>query len=433
MGDVRVERAERTRWFMAERLGMFIHWGLYAVPARGEWVKSVERIPDPDYDRYFQAFTPDRYDPRAWARAARDAGMRYAVMTAKHHDGFCLFDSALTDYSCAHTRSGRDLLREYLEAFRAEGLRVGLYYSLIDWHHPHYPAYGDRVHPMRDNEAFKGCKRDLGTYVDYLHGQVRELLSNYGRIDIMWFDFSYDAMSGETWRASELVRMARSLQPRLIIDNRLESHEGSPAGGLLSPDAPPYAGDFASPEQVIPNERGVLDQEGRPVPWESCITLNDHWGYAAADDNWKFPQQIVRALVECVSKGGNLLANVGPTARGEIPAPSLRILGEVGAWLRGNGASIYGCGPADLPKPEWGRYTARENRLYAHVLEPGIGKIIVQGIVDRVRSVRYLADGAEIPLRQQWYAKQYPGCFFIEFPRQPMPDPLDTVIEIELA
>ncbi len=433
MSDLRAQRQERTRWFMGERFGMFIHWGLYSVAARGEWVKSTERIADQKYDSYLDSFNPDRYDARAWTRAARGAGMRYAVMTAKHHDGFCLFDSAFTDYTAARSRAGRDLIREYVEAFRAEGLRVGLYYSLIDWHHPDYPAYGDRAHPLRDNESCKGQGRDITRYVEYLHGQVRELLSNYGRIDIMWFDFSYDSMTDETWRASELVRMARSLQPHLIIDNRLSSHEGSPAGGLLSPDAPHYAGDFASPEQVIPNDEGVQDRDGRPVPWESCITLNDHWGYAAADTNWKKPWQIVRVLVECVSKGGNLLVNVGPTAHGEIPAACLETMDEVGRWLRANGASIYGCGPANLPKPEWGRYTARDNTLYAHVLDPGIGKIIVKGLLDRVRAVHYLADGAEITMDQRWYARQYPGCFFIEFPRQPMPDPIDTVIEIELA
>ena len=205
-----IARDERTRWFLSDRFGMFIHWGLYAIPARGEWVRSVERISNEAYQPYFDEFNPDHYDPKAWADLARQAGMKYAVLTAKHHDGFCLFDSQLTDYKSTNTPCGRDLVREYVEAFRAEGLKVGLYYSLLDWHHPDYPAYGDRHHPMRDNEAYKDRPQDFSRYIEYLHGQVRELLTNYGRIDIIWFDFSYDNMSGETWKAAELVGMARS-------------------------------------------------------------------------------------------------------------------------------------------------------------------------------------------------------------------------------
>ena len=154
---------------------MFIHWGLYAIPARGEWVRSIERISNEDYQKYFEEFNPDHYDPRSWARLARQAGMRYAVLTAKHHDGFCLFDSHLTDYKSTNTPCGRDLVREYVEAFRAEGLKVGLYYSLLDWHHPDYPAYGDRHHPMRENQAYRDRPQDFSRYIEYLHGQVREI------------------------------------------------------------------------------------------------------------------------------------------------------------------------------------------------------------------------------------------------------------------
>jgi len=172
----RQAHAERTRWFVHDRFGMFIHWGLYAIPARGEWVRSAERISNEDYQPYFDEFDPVDFDPRAWARLAKRAGMRYAVMTAKHHDGFCLFDSKHTGYKATNTKAGRDLVREYLDAFRAEGLKVGLYYSLLDWHHPDYPHYGDAHHPMRENVAFKGVKHDFGRYVEYLHAQVRELL-----------------------------------------------------------------------------------------------------------------------------------------------------------------------------------------------------------------------------------------------------------------
>jgi alpha-L-fucosidase len=425
-----VERDERTRWFLSDRFGMFIHWGLYAIPARGEWVRSVERLSNEAYQPFFDEFNPDHYDPRVWARLARQAGMRYAVLTAKHHDGFCLFDSRLTGYTAARTPCGRDLVREYVQAFRAEGLKVGLYYSLLDWHHPDYPAYGDRHHPMRDNEAYKDRPQDFSRYIEYLHGQVRELLTNYGRIDIIWFDFSYDQMSGETWKAAELVEMARALQPSILIDNRLVG-SGESNRDFGSPNPPVYAGDFACPEQIIPPE-GLVDQAGHPVPWEACMTLNKNWGYAAADRDFKSPQQVVRALVECVSKNGNMLLNVGPDARGEIPAECADILGEVGGWMRRNGASIYGCRRAEFPKPEWGRFTQKDKLLYAHIYERGIGPVNLRGLAGKVKKARLLADGSEIKLERPWMTNEYAADAFIDFPSSRLPDALDTVVELEL-
>ena len=200
--------AQRIEWFTRARFGMFIHWGLYAIPARGEWVRSIEKLTIEDYQPYFEEFNPINYNPRKWAALAKKAGMKYAVMTTKHHDGFCLFDSKFTDYKATNTSAGRDLIKEYVEAFRDEGLKVGFYYSLLDWHHPDYPAYGDRHHPMRDNEAWKDKKHDFSKYLEYMHGQVRELLTNYGKIDIIWFDFSYDNMSVKP-EATETVKMTR--------------------------------------------------------------------------------------------------------------------------------------------------------------------------------------------------------------------------------
>jgi alpha-L-fucosidase len=423
-------RTGRTGWFLKDRFGMFIHWGLYAIPARGEWVRSVERISNEEYQKYFDEFNPDSFAPGFWVKTARQAGMRYAVLTAKHHDGFCLFDSRLTDYKSTNTPCGRDLVGEYVQAFRAENLKVGLYYSLLDWHHPDYPAYADRHHPMRGNEAYKDRPQDFSRYIEYLHGQVRELLTNYGRIDIIWFDFSYDGMSGETWKAAELVGMARLLQPAILIDNRLggsgESYRNFGCG-----DAPAYAGDFACPEQIIPPE-GLVDQAGRSVPWEACLTLNRNWGYAAADKDFKSPQQVVRALVECVSKDGNMLLNVGPDARGLIPAECVQILGEAGRWMRRNGLSIYACGRSDLPKPEWGRYTQKGKALYAHIYERGIGPVALRGLAGKIKKARLLADGSEIKLERPWMTAEYPGDAFIDFPSARLPDELDTVVELEL-
>ena len=427
------DRNQRTEWFLEARFGMFIHWGLYAIPARGEWVRSVEKISNEAYQKYFEEFDPVAYDPGAWAKAAKKAGMIYAVLTAKHHDGFCLFDSKLTEYKSTNTKCGRDLVREFLEAFRAEGLKVGLYYSLLDWHHEDYPAFGDPFHPMRENEEYKDRKRDFSRYVDYLHGQVKELLTEYGHIDIMWYDFSYDNMTGETWRAADLVNMVRQLQPHILIDNRLDGSQSIKTGNPFI-----YSGDFASPEQLIP-ANGVTDDSGNPVPWEACITLNNNWGYHSGDKNYKSPALIIRKLVECASKNGNMLLNVGPDAKGQIPEESLSILEQVGSWMRQNGSSIYGCGKSGLPKPDWGRFTRniKTGKIYAHVFEQSIGAVCVENLAGKVGSIRLLKDGSEIPINRPWNTHDYPEDLFFNFgipdgATYPLPDAIDTVAELEL-
>lgn len=429
------ESTKRTKWFLQDRFGLFIHWGLYSIPARGEWVMTAEKMSKEAYQTYFDEFNPLHYTPGAWAKAAKNAGMKYAVMTAKHHDGFCLFDSEFTDYKATNTLARRDLIKEYTDAFRAEGLKVGLYYSLIDWHHPDYPHYGDRHHPMRANPAYKDSEHDFDNYLKYMHGQVRELCTNYGKIDILWFDFSYDHMSGEKWKATELISMVRALQPGVIIDNRLEA-SGENAGSIRTSKPSFYAGDFASPEQIIPPE-GITDEEGNSIPWEACITMNNHWGYAAADNNYKSPELIIRKLVECVSKNGNLLLNVGPNAKGEIPRESLDILEEIGKWLQTNGNSIYNCGKANLPKPEWGYYTQRGNVLYAHIFQETIGPIGIQGVNGKVKKIRLLADNSELKPIQPWNTKDFNDYVFINFgaPEHltyPLPDAMDTVVALEL-
>ncbi len=428
-------RTERTRWFCEARFGMFIHWGLYAIPARGEWVRSGEQMPREDYLQYFEEFTAEQYDPREWARLAKKAGMKYAVLTAKHHDGFCLWDTQLSDFKATKAPAGRDLVLEFLEAFRAEGIRVGLYFSIIDWHHADFPHFGDRQHPMRFNEHEKNDGRNFDRYLDFMHGQIRELLTGYGKLDIMWFDFSYDHMAGETWRAGELVDMVRSLQPHIIIDNRLEG-SGEKSGTILSDAPSPYAGDFACPEQMIPPE-GIRNVSGDPVPWEACITLNNNWGYAAQDRHYKPADMVVRMLVECVSKNGNLLLNVGPDAKGRIPVESEEILLKVGAWMDRNGGSIYGCGAAGLPKPEWGRLTRKGRKLYAHVFEPQVGGVCLRDLGGKAEKARLLSDGSEVFTGEHWNAAEYREHLFFYLNRHtrdsyPLPDPMDTVVEITL-
>src|SRR6266700_7598273 len=353
---------QRREWFIHDRFGLFIHWGIYALAARhggnglAEWIKSGEKMSDAQYQRYFDHFDPALYDAAAWARMAKRAGMCYAVITTKHHDGFCLWDSQLTDYKATNTPAGRDLIREWVEAFRAEGLKIGFYHSLIDWHHPEFPI--DGLHPQREDLAFREQEkqRDVRKYAEYLHGQVRELLTNYGPIDILWFDFSYSqrdwgwskGKGKEDWQSEQLVQMVRELQPNILINNRTE-----------------VGGDFQTPEQVQP--RGWVQVNGKPVTWEACQTLNGSWGYDRDNLNWKSPDLLVRMLVDSVSKGGNLLLNVGPTARGEFDPRAVATLHTIGEWMRQHARSINGATQSEFTAPQDCRLTQRGNRLYLHV------------------------------------------------------------------
>ena len=425
---------KRVEWYQEARFGMFIHWGLYAIPARGEWVRSIEEIPEEEYLPFFDEFDPVDYDPKKWARAAKEAGMKYAVLTAKHHDGFCLFDSELTDFKATNTKAGRDLIAEYLEAFRAEGIKVGIYYSIIDWHHPDYPHYGDRIHPLRNCEAEKEAEagRNFDCYLEYMHGQVKELCTRYGKIDVMWFDFSYDNMTGEKWHATELVNMIRTYQPDVIIDNRLEV-SGEGFGSLATDNPSVYSGDFVSPEQIIPPQ-GLKDESGRDLVWEACITMNDNWGYCAKDKNFKPASMIIKKLVECVSKNGNMLLNVGPDAKGNIPEESLKILEDIGKWMKKNSKSIYGCKGSALPKPENGRITQKGNKVYYHIMENSIGGVPLYGINrEQVEKVRLLSDGSELQIVDFWTVNNYPDVVFVDVSSTPyLPDETDTVVEITL-
>ncbi|MDD0860018.1 alpha-L-fucosidase [Arthrobacter alpinus] len=316
-----------------------------------------------EYNKYFEHFDPDLYDPREWAAAAKNAGMKYVVLTTKHHDGFALWDSALTEYKSTNTPCGQDLLTPYVEALRDAGLKVGFYHSLIDWHHPDFTIDGnhaDRLNPAWQ-ELNKG--RDGARYRAYLHGQVRELLSNYGQIDYLFFDFSYPDQAtanpdgGSTfcgkgasdWGSVELMEMIRELQPAIIVNDRL--------------DVP---GDFVTPEQYQP--AGVMVSGDKEVPWEACQTLNGSWGYDRDNLDYKSADLLIRMLIDGVSKGGNLLLNVGPTARGEIDPRAVQSLAGIGEWMRLHSKSIYGAGAAGLPAPQDGRFTRRGNRLYLHLL-----------------------------------------------------------------
>lgn len=400
-------------------------------------MKIYEKMTNEQYHQYFEAFNPVDYDPKAWAKAAKEAGMKYVVLTAKHHDGFCLFDSKYTEFKSTNTAIKRDLIAEYVEALREEGLKVGLYFSLIDWHHPDYPKYNDWHHPMSGVEAYKDEVIDFDNYLNYMHNQVEELVTNYGKLDILWFDFSYGEMTGEKWRAEELMAMVRQYQPDVVIDNRLET-SGEAFGSIVSENPSNYSGDFFSPEQLLPPE-GIKNNAGQPIPWELCITMNNNWGYNPMDKVYKSSKTLIRKLVECVSKNGDMLLNVGPDAKGKMNQESLRILSDFHLWMTDNRESIYGCGMAtDLAKPEWGYYTQNGNVLYAHIFDQPIGPLALLGLdKTNIKRASLLRDGSEIKVSNSWTTKAFSDVTYLEFGRvshftYPLPDDIDTVIKIEL-
>ena len=380
-----------TGWFTHDRFGMFIHWGLYSMPGRHEWIRNYEEIPNEDYEKYFEQFNPDLFNPKEWAKAAREAGMKYFVITTKHHEGFCMWDSKYTDYKVTNTPCGRDLLREIVDAFRAEGLKVGFYHSLIDWHHPDFTV--DNVHPLRNrpDRAKLNEGRDMARYREYLHNQVRELLTEFGKIDIIWFDFSYpqwgeDGKGHADWDSKGLVRMIRELQPGIMINNRLDL---------------PGGGDVITPEQNTPDDP-VTDENGNPVVWEGCQTFSGSWGYHRDELTWKSAKQCIDMLINHVCRNGNLLMNVGPTSRGYIDHRAMERLKAYAEWMKYHSRSIYGCGMAEgLVEPRDCRYTYNRetNRLYLHIMNWPFKHIHLKGLSGKVKYAQFLHDGSEVKMR----------------------------------
>ncbi|MBV9851515.1 MAG: alpha-L-fucosidase [Armatimonadetes bacterium] len=407
-----------TSWFVRDRFGLFIHWGLYALPARHEWVKNQERIADADYEKYFRHFDPDLYDPAAWAAAAAGAGMKYFVVTTKHHEGFCLWDSELTDYKATNTPYGKDLLHPMVDAFRAQNMKVGFYHSLIDWHHPDYTV--DHVHPMRDNEAARAgnAQKDMGRYREYLWGQSRELLTGFGKVDILWYDFSYEGKGKEQWQSEGLIQMVRQLQPGIILNDRLQIDQ-----------------DIKTPEQYQPREWVKVD--GKPVVWEACQTFSGSWGYYRDEESWKSVDQLVRMLIDSVSKGGNLLLNVGPTGRGEFDYRALDRLAGMGEWMKRHARSIYGCtqAPDEFQAPQDCRltYNPETRRLYVHVFAWPFVELHLDGFAGKVEYAQLLNDASEIKMegRPDWQGGHDVGAGTLTL-RLPVKKPNVTVPVIEL-
>ncbi|AHF15258.1 alpha-L-fucosidase [Niabella soli] len=408
------QKAKRMEWWTDARFGMFIHWGLYAEAARHEWVKQRERMTTAQYQKYFDHFNPDEFDPKKWAKEAKAAGMKYAVLTTKHHEGFCLFDSKYTDYKATNTPAKRDLVKEFVEAFRAEGIKIGFYYSLIDWHHPDFTI--DRVHPQRLGEnateadyAALNKGKDMRRYREYLHNQVKELLTNYGKIDILWLDFSYPGKNGkghEDWGGVDLLKMIRKLQPGIIIDNRLDLNNYTDG----------Y--DFETPEQVKPSAL----QKYKGKYWETCQTFSGSWGYYRDENTWKTHRQLLDLLITSVANGGNLILNVGPTARGEFDYRANHALDSLSYWMHANNKSIYNCTypPDNYKLPESAdirqTYNPHTKRLYLHLFAyPADGKLVLPGFANKISYAQFLNDASELLYKTEG------GNIILQLPKQQPP------------
>ena len=364
---------------------MFIHFGLYSVLGRHEWAMEEEGIPVAEYQLLAKQFNPAPHAAGAWAKLAKTAGMKYMVMTTKHHEGFCQFDTKLTDYCAPKQAAGRDLVAEYIEAAKSEGMRFGFYYSLMDWHHPD----GARC---RNDEAARR------RFVDYIHGQVRELCSNYGKVDVLWYDVDWP-LSPEGWESVAMNKMVRQLQPDILINNRAGIPE-----------------DFTTPEQEI---------RASSSPWEACMTMNDSWGYQRADDDWKSPKTIVRNLITCARDGGNYLLNIGPRPDGSIPQPSIEILTAVGKWMDAHGDLIHNAEPCQVKHSEFANFTRRGNNLYIHAhFWPG-DELAVGGLQQRVLSAKLYATGQPVQFEQERFRVRFTGL------PKTAPDPIATVLAVE--
>jgi len=350
--------------FVAARFGMFIHWGAYSVPARGEWIMERERVPKDVYGRWVDEFKAEGFDAASWAELAKSAGMKYLVFTTKHHDGFAMWDSQVSAFTSMKRGPRRDFVREITEACRSAGVYVGLYFSLKDWSHPDYLAL------QRGDEP--GHER----FIEYVHSQVRELLTGYGPVDILWFDgpSPYDYSQ---WRTESLLAEARGLQPGLLVNNRARNE-----------------GDFATPEQTL---------HGAPAdkPWEACMTLNAHWAYHAGDRALKSAGQAVRLLAGTVARGGNLLLNVGPTSQGLIPQEHQQVLRQVGQWTHACEEAIYGTRPAATYWAPFGYLAAKGNTIYALVLDDVGDELVLAGYDGELGRVRALASGRDLRFRQE--------------------------------
>lgn len=398
------ETPGNTEWFTHDRFGMFIHWGLFSLPARIEWVQTYEQIAPEEYVKFANYFDPDLYNPEEWAKQAAAAGMKYVVLTTKHHEGFCMFDSKYTDFKATNTPAKRDLVREFVDAFRAQGIRIGFYYSLIDWHHPDFVI--DFYHPLREHPQAEEMNktRNMHRYAEYMRNQLTELMTNYGKIDILWLDFSYTDGKGkkeppfqyqpwmkgkgkDDWESEELIKTVRALQPEIIIDNRADLDQ-----------------DVWTPEQIQVTDWVRHPETGERVTWETCQTVSSCWGHRRDAISWKAPDMLIKMLIETVSCGGNLLMNIGPTARGCIDAPSEKALAVYAEWMKYHSRSIYGCTMAEpeFTAPNGCKLTQSSDgkRLYIHLFSYPFRSLQMHSLSGKVEYAQFLHDGSQIKFEE---------------------------------
>ena len=403
--ETAAEKAARMAWWQDGRFGMFIHFGLYSALGRHEWVQSREAIDPEAYEsRYMPRFNPDLFDAKEWVATARKAGMKYMVLTTKHHEGFCLWDTKTTDYKITKTEFGRDLVREYVDACHAAGMRVGFYFSLKDWNSRDFTI--DETHPIMSRLRKQGLggaalraevdkintTRNMDKFRTFMFAQVRELLTDYGKVDIIWYDYTLKnceyPRSYKDWDAVNLVKLTRELQPGILIDSRLD---------LMDTDD---GWDFVTPEQFKVQSWPTV--RGKRVPWETCQTFSGSWGYYRDEETWKSVPQLIELLVHSVSMGGNLILNVGPTARGEFDGRAQDRLRGIADWMHFNSRAIYGCGPAPegfvAPSGTALTYNARTNRLYLHLYDYPMGFLPI-AFLDEIDYAQFLYDGSEIKLQ----------------------------------
>jgi len=417
-------RDARMKWWREARFGMFIHWGLYAVPAgewkdkkdHGEWIMTSAQIPLHEYEKFLGAFNPVKFNAQTIVKAAKDAGMGYVVITSKHHDGFALFDSKVSEYDVMATPFKRDIMKELAEAAKDQNIKMCWYHSIMDWHHPDYT-------PRRDWEKRPTTGADFDRYVAYMKAQLKELLTGYGPIGLIWFDGQWEGTWNNT-RGADLERYVRGLQPDIIINSRVG--KGGGTWGMSDRDA--MLGDYGTPEQEIP-ERVIRD-----LDWETCMTMNDHWGYCKADINYKSTEDLIRKLADIASKGGNFLLNIGPTAEGEIPPTSVQRLKEIGAWMQINGDAIHGTQASPFDSlPAWGRVTQKDlgagrTRLFLHVFDwPKSGELVLGGILNEPAGGYILADRSTGILN----ASRRDDAIVMKLPAT-APDKINSVIALDI-
>ncbi|MCX6247922.1 MAG: alpha-L-fucosidase [Bacteroidetes bacterium] len=423
--ETKAQHDSRMQWWRDARFGLFIHWGIYSVPAGewngktgyGEWIRTSAEIPLHTYDGFKEIFNPVKFNADEWVRMARDAGMKYIVITSKHHDGFCMFDTKETDFCIMRSPFRKDPMKDLAEACHKYGLKFCFYYSIMDWHHPDYL-------PRRDWEKDRPTEgAEFRRYVDYMKAELKELLTNYGEIGVLWFDGEWENTWNEKY-GKEIYAWCRSLQPGLIINNRVGAGRMD-MEGLTKEGA--FGGDFGTPEQQIP-------ATGLPgVDWETCMTMNDHWGYNKNDKNFKSSKELIRMIADIASKGGNYLLNVGPTSEGLIPPESVERLKTVGAWMKVNGEAIHETQASPFRSLDWGRCTKKDIlngvRLYLHVFNwPQNGEIILPGLLNKPSKAFLLADAGKAPLA----VGRKDDALVISVPRQ-APDEVNTVIVLDLS